>query len=199
MQRRHRQLSEDERRLWRAAMRGTEPLRLEQGQLAGDSGPAGEKEAIAKAKPARSEPPGTAGTGLRQKFDMPQRSKPKLNRAEGAELDRQRPVDIDRSSWKKLKSGDIQIDGRLDLHGLTQTEAHERLNGFIMAMQAKGARCVLIITGVGRGERGILRQMTPRWLSEPANRDRLVTYTQAQLKHGGAGALYVLLKRRHRN
>jgi DNA-nicking Smr family endonuclease len=64
---------------------------------------------------------------------------------------------------------------------------------------------VLIITGQGlrgqgagdSGDRpGVLKAMTPRWLNEAPNRARVLAFTQAQPRHGGAGALYVLIRRR---
>ena len=102
----------------------------------------------------------------------------------------------DRRTVQRLKRGMMPIDGRLDLHGLTQKEAHERLASFIAIKQRQGARCVLVITGRGIRYGGILKHMTPRWLDEPPNRERVLTYSDAQIKHGGDGALYVLLRRR---
>ena len=89
----------------------------------------------------------------------------------------------------------MPIDARLDLHGDTQDMAHRRLVGFLADAQARGRRCVLVVTGKGRAGAGILRHMVPRWLAEPEVRERLIAYTPARLEHGGAGALYVLLRR----
>ena len=96
----------------------------------------------------------------------------------------------------KLRRGLYPIDARIDLHGLTQAEAYERLVAFLAACQARGNRCVLVITGRGVRHGGTLRSMTPRWLDEPPNRPRVLAFAQAQLHHGGEGALYVLLRRR---
>lgn len=183
LRRRQRQLTDEERRLWRLAMRDTEPLHSEP--------PTAPRPPEAHKPVSRPSVPPTkqiATQAVPTKLAAP-RQKP-------SELDRVRPVDIDRRSWQRLKRGNIALDGRIDLHGLTQAQAHERLNGFIMAMQARGCRTVLVITGMGRSGDGVLRQMVPRWLNEPSNRQRIVTFTQAQLRHGGSGALYVLLKKR---
>lgn len=196
VRRRPRYVSDDERRLWRAAMHDTEPLASNdrQPQTVQPTNPQ-----TTAAQPTSGQPKATQAIAVPKKTEP--RIRPRMIETKhkpvssSGELDRQKPVDIDRRSWQKLKRGDVKLDGRIDLHGLTQAQAHERLNGFLMAMQARGARCVLVITGLGRGESGVLREMTPRWLSEPGNRARIVNYTQAQLKHGGAGALYVLLKR----
>ena len=90
----------------------------------------------------------------------------------------------------------MPIDARLDLHGLTQVEAHARLIAFLKEAQARGNRCVLVITGRALRSGGTLRTATPRWLDEPPLRAMVLTYAPASLQHGGDGALYVLLRRR---
>ncbi len=107
-----------------------------------------------------------------------------------------RPVDLDRRTWLKLRRGLYPIDARLDLHGLTQDQAHDRLAGFLSGAHARGSRCVLVITGRGARTGGTLRTMTPRWLDEAPLRPLVLTFAQARLEHGGEGALYVLLRRR---
>ncbi len=92
----------------------------------------------------------------------------------------------------------MTIDGRLDLHGRTQIEAYDLLARFLALSIAKERRCVLIVTGKGPDGQGVLKQMVPKWLAEPDNRARVVTYCSAQARHGGGGALYVLLKRARR-
>jgi DNA-nicking Smr family endonuclease len=91
----------------------------------------------------------------------------------------------------------VAIEQTLDLHGRTQDEAHRALARFLAAAQAAGCRCVLVVTGKGLGSGGTLGHMVPRWLNEGANRELIVAFTPAQARHGGSGALYVLL-RRHR-
>ncbi len=108
---------------------------------------------------------------------------------------------IDRSTANKFQKGKMPIDGRIDLHGMTQDVAHNALNAFIEESWRAGKRCVLVITGKGSradeyGRTGLLRQRTPQWLSAPRLRNRILAINQAQIQHGGAGAFYVLLKRR---
>jgi DNA-nicking Smr family endonuclease len=117
-------------------------------------------------------------------------------RAHTRALDPQRPVDLDRRSWLRLKRGQVELERTLDLHGQTQDQAHRRLAGFVAEAQAQGSRCVLVVTGKGVETGGTLRHMVPRWLNEEPNRARVVAYCPAQPRHGGAGALYVLLRRR---
>lgn len=99
---------------------------------------------------------------------------------------------------ERLRRGLLPIEARLDLHGHRQEEAERELADFLVRAQAAGKRCVLVVTGrgVGKTERGVLRRMVPIWLNQPPNRGRLLAFAQAQPKHGGAGALYLLLKRR---
>ena len=114
---------------------------------------------------------------------------------------------LDRRSALRLKRGKIEIDGRIDLHGMTQEQARSVLTGFVISGHRHDRRCLLVITGKGRrparddtdvwsAEPGILRQRVPRWLEEPPLVGCVLAYSPAQPEHGGSGALYVLLKRR---
>ncbi|WP_374440071.1 Smr/MutS family protein [Stella sp.] len=114
-------------------------------------------------------------------------------------LDAGAAVDVDARTAERLKRGRVPIDGRLDLHGLTQAEAHVALVGAVRSGAAQGRRCLLVITGRGDWggtERGVLRRMVPRWLNEPAIRPHVLAFAEAQPRDGGGGALYVLLRRR---
>jgi DNA-nicking Smr family endonuclease len=121
--------------------------------------------------------------------------------------------DLDRHKARKIGTGRIEIDRRIDLHGMRQAEAHAALRRFLMRGYAEGRRWVLVITGKGaplrRGEdeglvgvreeeRGILKRNVPRWLAEPELRSIVVGFTTAGIRHGGEGALYVQLRRRDR-
>src|SRR5690349_4813914 len=93
-------------------------------------------------------------------------------------------ADVDRSTGEKLRRGTLAIDGRLDLHGLTQAEAHEALDRFLSSSAHMGRRCVLVITGKGVGAQGglgggVLRQAVPRWLNEAPNRARVLAVMPA--------------------
>ena len=102
---------------------------------------------------------------------------------------------IDRATAERLKRGRRTIEARLDLHGLTQAEAHQALAHFIAGSRAAGRRCVLVITGRGRFSGGVLKEAVPRWLNEAGLRRHLLAIAPAQPQHGGNGALYVLLRR----
>ena len=113
-------------------------------------------------------------------------------------------ADMDRRTAKRLKRGELPIDGRLDLHGLTLDQAHAAVGGFLRKAQGHGARCVVVITG--KGERpyhrdqesssGKIRREMPHWLNQPALRPLVLAITEARNRDGGTGAFYVLLRRR---
>ena len=108
---------------------------------------------------------------------------------------------LDRRLRQRLARGTVAPDARIDLHGLTQAEAHRRLVGFLAGAQARGHRLVLVITGKGRAsggeadERGVLRRLVPQWLALPELRPFVLGFEPAQRTHGGDGALYVRLRR----
>lgn len=103
---------------------------------------------------------------------------------------------LDRRSTQRLKRGQLPIEARLDLHGMTREAAHAALNLFLRFSQHEGRRAVLVITGKGgAGDSGVLRRAVPRWLHEGGNRERVLAYTSARPQHGGEGAIYVLLRR----
>lgn len=98
----------------------------------------------------------------------------------------------------RVARGKQAIDARLDLHGLTQDEAHGALLRFLRSAGARGARLVLVITGKGSknlGGRGVLKQQVPHWLSLPEFRSLVVGFEDAHIAHGGEGALYVRVRR----
>lgn len=104
---------------------------------------------------------------------------------------------------RKVVRGVKAIDARIDLHGLTQHQAHDRLRGFVYQAQARRHQIVLVITGKGGGsdhaymdERGVLRRMVPQWLSMPDLRSVVLGYEEAHASHGGAGALYVRIRKK---
>ena len=105
---------------------------------------------------------------------------------------------IDRANAERLKRGLHRIEARLDLHGMTQSEAHRALSAFVAGSRGVGRRCVLIITGRGHWQSGtgILKNLVPRWLDEPALRSHVLAIAPAQPHHGGPGATYLLLRRR---
>ena len=104
---------------------------------------------------------------------------------------------------QRVARGHAAIDVRLDLHGLTQKQAHAALLHFLTQAQAQDAKLALVVTGKGiaagaASERGVLRRQVPLWLSLPEFRRFIVSFQEAHASHGGEGALYLRLRRRQR-
>jgi DNA-nicking Smr family endonuclease len=183
--RRLRRLSADEHTLWRAVTREIKPLhgaRASEGEPllddASASEPSVERAAAAERSAAHAPPPRPAAS-----------TPPPL-------------APLERRLRQRLAKGHAAIERRLDLHGLTQREAHDALVHFLSSAHAHGARVVLVVTGKGgRGERdpfverGVLRRLVPQWLNTPELRRLVVGFEPAHVGHGGDGALYVRLRR----
>lgn len=119
---------------------------------------------------------------------------------------------FDDKKIRRLNSGRLKVEARLDLHGMRQNEALAELRRFLNASVNKDHRTVLIITGKGFSrsdderdwfdrsdrERGVLRRMLPNWLEQPEFRSMVVSYTSAGPRHGGDGAFYVQLRSQRR-
>lgn len=106
----------------------------------------------------------------------------------------------------RVARGGVEIEGVMDLHGLTQAQAHAALSAFLRGAQRNNAKLVLVVTGKGRsrmmlggggfdGERGVLRRLVPHWLQAADLRPVVLGFEEASLPHGGLGALYVRLRR----
>jgi DNA-nicking Smr family endonuclease len=110
------------------------------------------------------------------------------------------PMTLDETTRRKLQRGRLDVDVKLDLHGLRQQEAHVALHDFLHRARARGARLAIIVTGkgFGRADGGVLRRLAPLWLQGPGLRDIVVGFGEASRRHGGEGALYVRLRRADR-
>ncbi len=114
---------------------------------------------------------------------------------------------LDRRNAERLRRGERAPEARIDLHGMTAERAHAALDRFIGRALSERRRLVLVITGKGakirdedaapfmRSGEGVLRQQVPRWLRSGPHARRIVGIYQAHMRHGGAGALYVYLKK----
>jgi DNA-nicking Smr family endonuclease len=104
---------------------------------------------------------------------------------------------LERPVKKKLAKGRLQLEARIDLHGLSQAEAHALLLGFVLSAHSRGLRHVLVITGKGSsmGSDGALKRAVPMWFSKPDFRHLISSYETSAQNHGGEGALYVRLAR----
>ena len=116
---------------------------------------------------------------------------------------------LERRLKRDLARGRSAVDSAIDLHGMSQAEAHHALRGFLAYAQSQGDRLVIVVTGKGGGksrpdalpwidEPGVLRRLVPHWLREADLRAVVLGFEEAGRAHGGAGALYVRLRRRER-
>ena len=198
--RRHRHVTKDEWQLRKAVTEQITPLAPD--RVIGDDG---DDEPVAKVPPS---PPGP-----RAKVKLPPaaphtwsaKAQPRPKPAT-APLD-----DFEVRRARRLGSGRLPIEARLDLHGLRQDEAHTELLRFLQAAQDNGLKHVKVITGKGApgphaqlrpftmfddNRRGVLRESVPRWLSERDCRPLVVSFTEAGRSHGGSGALYIQIRKK---
>jgi DNA-nicking Smr family endonuclease len=180
--RRSRQLSADEHSLWSSVTRLIKPLRRARPQ---------------EPAPARESSGGVADPqAAAPQRVMPPRPLPTPERVPAL-------APFERRLRQRLARGNVPIERRLDLHGLTQREAHDALVRFLHAAHAHGARVVLVVTGKGAradeadpfAERGVLRRLVPQWLKGAELHRLVLGFETAALAHGGEGALYVRLRR----
>lgn len=100
---------------------------------------------------------------------------------------------------KSLKRGEIEPLKKLDLHGLTVPEALRKLKSWVFEVRADGVRCGLVITGRGHHSDGgiaVLQKEIPDALQEVPLSTHVLAFATAIPRHGGPGALYVLLRKR---
>lgn len=175
---RRRVLSREERVLWRTVTQSIAPLQDK---------PAGVPELEETAdvvppplKPRRAmKPPPTAASSAAKIPPTPPAPPPL--------------APLGRRMRQRVARGREGIDGRFDLHGMTQSEAHAALLHFLRTASSRGHRLVLVITG----KSGVLRRQVPHWLALPEFRSVVVGFEDAHIAHGGEGALYVRLRKLH--
>lgn len=188
---RHRSLSREELELWREVTRSVARLARAPAKQASRSAPAHEARQEAPASPAPVRP-----------------ALPGYTPAPNCRTAAPALAPLDRRLRKKLARGQAPVDDLLDLHGLRQDEAHVALRSFLAAAQSRDARMVLIVTGKGLRSNdlnswpgrsgGVLYHAVPHWLSSVEFRRIVAGFDEADTGHGGAGALYVRLRRADR-
>lgn len=121
-----------------------------------------------------------------------------------AEALRSAPIRMDHKTHKQMSRGKLRPEARLDLHGMTLAQAGPELTRFVLSCHAQGLRLVLVITGKGSraGDEGplptrpgALRHQVPHWLHSAPLGAVVQQVAPAHLRHGGAGAYYVYLRR----
>jgi DNA-nicking Smr family endonuclease len=191
-----RHLTADEEHLWSLVARTVRPLRLNKRSVTDARHKAGVRHATRPVADRATPPP-------------PSPSLPRKRGREGESREGVSPKPtggmpalspVLRKEKQKLARGSAAIDARIDLHGMTQAEAHGALRRLLHRSQARGAKFVLVITGKGapnasRSDRGVLRRQVPMWLALPEFRRYVLGFDVADTGHGGEGALYVRLRK----
>lgn len=136
---------------------------------------------------------------LARKSPEPPKARPKDYRDKSA-------FQLDGRMDARFTKGKLEIDAKLDLHGMTLVRARATFQHFVQENARKGARVLLVVTGKGRHisqdefhrERsGVIRQSLPSWCHEADLRHLVLKISPATKKHGGIGAYYVYLRRQH--
>jgi DNA-nicking Smr family endonuclease len=105
---------------------------------------------------------------------------------------------LDPRVLRKLKSGDFAWQAHIDLHGLHRDEAHARLDRFVQQGRVLGHRCLLVVHGRGLHSKDnvpVLKQSVQQWLASGRLSRQVLAFCSARPSDGGAGAVYVLLRR----
>ena len=185
----NRPLSEEERDLWRRTTKAFKPLDESRLKRLDDPAPSPSKsDLMRQAAPVKS------GAVMRDPTPA------------------KRNTPVDRGSEKKVRRGRVEIEARIDLHGLTTRRARSDLLAFLKRARAGGMRQVLVITGKGAGARaldrrkfepwnpeeralpGVLRRSFTQWMDDPAFSVLVSGYAESHRRHGGSGAFYVMLR-----
>jgi len=197
----HRDLKPDERAIWRKVARTARPM--DPSRLASLTEP---KHGVAKPDRARGKTPivasrkatplGPAHSSLHKQYADKPNPENRVPENRGPE---------NRKHERRVRRGQIEIEARIDLHGMRQVEAHMAFKSFIRSTSGRGLKTVLVITGKGirhssrarepgQSEPGVLRRVFTDWLSEPDIRPLVSGYASANRRHGGDGAFYVTLR-----
>lgn len=186
-------LSGEDKRLWEFVTRGVKPLEKPAGK--DKATPSSPRKSALKGAGEEADSPGFTAWRI-PGFGLKPAPEPLI--PAGGE--------VDRRTSDRLKRGELRIEGRLDLHGLRQSEAHDQLTQFLMQSYDADRRCLLVITGKGNRfqkqeseperEVGVLRRLLPVWIGMAPLAQIVLMHSNAQPKDGGAGAFYILLRRR---
>jgi DNA-nicking Smr family endonuclease len=118
--------------------------------------------------------------------------------SDGDEFVEGRVAGLDPNLVRKLRRGEFAVQGHVDLHGMTREEAKGAVERFLRASRSAGKRCVLVVHGRGlhsRDQLPVLKEALRTWLSTARFARHVLAFATARPADGGAGAVYVLLRR----
>jgi DNA-nicking Smr family endonuclease len=189
---RGRKLAPDEAALWSRVIASVRPLQSSsslRGEAGAGHGSSGEPAPIPRetpSPPARQAPPGRAD------------ARTHLNAAQK----RQTPDTLDGGWDRRLSRGLVAPESTIDLHGHSLATAHARLDRGLAHAIARGDRILLLVTGKPPAPeserphaRGAIRAAVGDWLGSSRHADRIAAVRGAHPRHGGSGALYIILRR----
>jgi DNA-nicking Smr family endonuclease len=118
--------------------------------------------------------------------------------ADGDEFIEGKVAGLDQQLVRKLRRGDFAVQAHVDLHGMTRDEAKRAVEAFLRASRSAGKRCVLVVHGRGLHSKDnlpVLKDALRSWLSTARFARHVLAFATARPVDGGAGAIYVLLRR----
>ncbi len=192
---RRRPLRPDEEELWRAVARTARPMHSNAPHMFSRSAPDEPKPLTEPQRP----PLPSFRLGEKARTSSGHSMAPSVSQSLA-----QSGLQMDAKAFARMTRGKLAPEARIDLHGLTLAEAHPDLIHFILSAHAQGLRLVLVITGKGKikddygpipQRMGALRHQVPQWLRLSPLGPMVLQVTEAHLRHGGAGAYYVYLRR----
>jgi DNA-nicking Smr family endonuclease len=194
---RRRGLSREDRDLWSRYARTADPLSLARRDVAPAPAPAPDARPD---RPAIAHPVRPFSLGERARPVPPGHALAPSLREEMAG----HPLRMDAKAHKRMRSGKLRPEGKLDLHGMTIDRAHPALQRFVLGAHADGRRLLLVVTGKGKSKPaegpipnrlGVLKHQVPQWLRMPPLASVVLQVSEAHRSHGGSGAYYVYLRR----
>ncbi|KPQ18300.1 MAG: hypothetical protein HLUCCO18_00985 [Rhodobacteraceae bacterium HLUCCO18] len=202
MARRKKGLSSEDRDLWDRVKRTAKPLAPPKLHT-----PSSEARSPPQARPERTPPDAPASIDpfrIGQAATAPSSPQPRHDLSDRLA---QAPIRMKQTAHRRMIRGKLKPEARIDLHGMTLSEAHPALVDFVIGAHARGQRLLLVITGKGRSaaaqedygpipiRRGVLKQQVPGWLTAPPLGPLVLEIREAHQRHGGGGAYYVYLRR----
>lgn len=105
---------------------------------------------------------------------------------------------FDQKIVSKLRRGEFAVQGHVDLHGLKRDEAKREVEEFLRRSRLGGKRCILVVHGRGLHSKDnvpVLKEAVRGWLSSDRFGRHVLAFATARPADGGAGAIYVLLRK----
>ena len=133
-------------------------------------------------------------TEINKKIELSSHSQKNEKERKSLPLTNKNNLILKQQTKKMLKNKKFVVDAFLDLHGLSQIEAKIKIKEFVQAAFLKKKRHIIIITGKGENNKGILKNKTPNWLAEEEISKYIIGFINPPEFLGGDGAIYINIK-----